>query len=122
MKIQLIGLPCSGKTTAIKKYLSMNSNISYIDYAQFSTENQCIKKVKSTKGKVLVESACGLSHFKSIVILYKQPIDRIYSRHKRRGEELDEDYLSLLQTAMLKPQYTVTTNKALFSTLNLLFY
>ena len=122
MKIQLIGLPCSGKSTAIKRYLSSNAEVSYIDYASFSTENQCVKKVKSTSGKVLVESACGLPLFKSIVVLYKQPISTIYSRHKKRGEELDEDYLSLLQTAMLKPHYTVTTNKALFSALNLLFY
>lgn len=122
MKIQIIGLPCSGKSTAIKKYLLSNKNISYVDFAAFSNKKKCIDKVKSHQGKVIVESACGLSLNNSIVILYKQPINIIYQRHKLRGEILDEDYLSLLNAAMIKPHYTVTTDMALYNTLNLLFY
>ena len=125
MIVQIIGLPCSGKTTLIKQYIESNKNINYIDIANYSTEgkyNHCIMEAKKSSTNTIVESACGLAIRNSIVVLYKQPINLIYSRHKIRGEILDEDYLSLLTTQMLKPNFTVNTQQGFNSTLDLLFY
>lgn len=125
MIVQVIGLPCSGKTTLIKKYLQLNKNIEYIDIANYSSNtkyNSCIKAIKKSSKNTILESACGLAIKQSIVILYKQPINLIYSRHHLRGEELDEDYLSLLTTQMQKPNFTVTTQEGFNSALDLLFY
>ena len=125
MIVQVIGLPCSGKSTLIEQYLQYNKNIDYIDLADFKGKakyNNCIMQAKKSSRKTILESACGLPINNSIVVLYKQPINQIYSRHKYRGEKLDEDYLSLLTTQMLKANYTVTTKEAFNSTLDLLFY
>ena len=125
MIVQIIGLPCSGKTTLIKEYLKYNKNINYIDLATFKGKakyNNCIMQAKKSSQKTILESACGLRIDNSIVVLYRQPINQIYSRHRNRGEVLDEDYLSLLTTQMLKANYTVNTQEAFNSTLDLLFY
>ena len=125
MIVQIIGLPCTGKTTLIKQYLKTNQNISYIDLANFKEHTRykdCIKQVQKSRTNVIVESACGLAIKQSIVILYRQPINTVYARHILRGETLDEDYLSLLTTQMVKPNYTVTSEQSFNSTLDLLFY
>ena len=125
MVVQIIGLPCTGKTTLIKKYIKRNPGIKYIDFANFNgrTKNKdCIFAVKESSKNIILESACGLDIKESIVVLYKQPMNLIYNRHKKRGDTLDEDYLSLLLTQMAKPKFTVTTQKAINSVLDSLFY
>jgi len=125
MIVQIIGLPCTGKTTLINEYIKHNTKVNYIDLAKYKGRfkiKDCISDVKKSSGKILVESACGLAIQKSIVVLYKQPINLIYSRHELRGDHLDEDYLSLLSTQMKKPNFTVTSREAFNSTLDLLFY
>lgn len=123
MNVQVIGLPCTGKTTAIKKWLQNKKNIEYLDIADHSDSLSLIKRIKQSASRnILVESACGLDLKNSIVILYSQPKEEIYRRHELRKEKLDEDYLSLLESQAIPPNYTVKNPKALFSVLDLLFY
>ena len=118
--IQLIGLPCSGKTTFLKKYLSDLNSITWIDYAEYDDIKSFFKDVKSIEGNLIIESACGFHIKNSIVLLYKRPIMDVYKNHQSRNESIDEDYLSLLETRMIKPHYIITTESALSSTLDLL--
>ena len=53
IKIQITGLPCSGKTTAIKYYLKKNKNIEYIDIRSFEGPD----KFNYYKTKILKSSA-----------------------------------------------------------------
>lgn len=123
MIIQVIGLPCSGKTTALKKWFKSNTNVKYYDIADFSQSKNVKTKLSKTKNKnVLLESACGIHLNDSIVILYKQPMSKILERHKIRKETIDEDYLSLLQSNMMIPNYTVNNTKSLYNMLDILFY
>tara|TARA_A100001201_G_scaffold143250_2_gene144125 strand:+ start:10133 stop:10513 length:381 start_codon:yes stop_codon:yes gene_type:complete len=123
MVIQVIGLPCSGKTTALKKWFKKNTNIKYYDIVDFSeSKNVKTKLSKAKHKKVLLESACGIHLNNSIVILYKQPMSKILERHKIRKETIDEDYLSLLQSNMMVPNYTVNNTKSLYNILDVLFY
>lgn len=126
MVVQIIGLPCSGKSTAIRQYLKTEQNIHYLDYANYSNPFRLLRKIKSillkdSDSKILIESACGIRYNSNKVILYQQPIELVYQRHSKRNEPLDEDYLSLLQQEMIKPDLTVTSDKALFATLDFLF-
>ena len=123
MIVQVIGLPCSGKTTALKKWFKSNTNVKYYDIANFSQSKNVKTKLLKTKNKnVLLESACGIHLNDSIVILYKQPMNKILERHKIREETIDEDYLSLLQSNMMIPNYTVNNTKSLYNMLDILFY
>lgn len=124
MIVQVIGLPCTGKTTALKKWLKQKKEkINYFDWADYENKAKFIQKINQHNlNKVLVESACGLEIKNSIVILYKQPQSLIYKRHELRNEILDEDYLSLLESNSMIPNYTVNNEKSLFNMLNILFY
>lgn len=123
MIVQVIGLPCSGKTTALKQWFQKNTNVKYYDIANYSKEHNVKTKISKRKNKnVLLESACGIHLNNSIVILYKQPMSKILERHRIRNEIIDEDYLSLLQSNMMLPNYTVTNTESLYNILDVLFY
>ena len=123
MIVQVIGLPCSGKTTALKKWFKKNIHIKYYDIADYDKPSKVKTKInKDAHKNLLLESACGIHLNNSIVILYRQPMNKILERHKIRNEIIDEDYLSLLQSNMLIPNYTVTNEKSLYNILDVLFY
>jgi hypothetical protein len=123
MIVQVIGLPCSGKTTALKKWFKTNNDVKYYDVVNFSEFKNVKTELSKTKNKkVLLESACGIHLNNSTVILYRQPMSKILERHKIRKETIDEDYLSLLQSKMMIPNYTVNNNESLHNILDVLFY
>lgn len=122
MQIQIIGLPGSGKTTAIKKYLIKNKNIIYLDYAKFHNKKNFYKKLKELKDTdLIIESACGMMINNTSIIKYQRPIQEVYSNFNRREGYLDENYMSLLESKMIPAKYTVRTDKALFNMLDILF-
>ena len=123
MIVQVIGLPCSEKTTALNEWFKKNQNVKYYDIANFNELSKVKSQIKKSHSKnVLLESACGIHLNNSIVILYKQPMKKIFERHKIRNEIIDEDYLSLLRSNMLVPNYTVNNSKSLYNMLDVLFY
>lgn len=126
MIVQIIGLPGTGKTTLIKDYLKNTFlDIDYFDLANYTGKHKnynCTTDIKKSSKKTIVESALGLNIPCSKVLLYKQDTRTVYHRHLLREGYLDEDYLSLLETKMIKPDFTVTTQKAMFTVLDTLFY
>lgn len=124
MQIQIIGLPGSGKTTAIKKYLALNKHkyINYIDYANFSNKKNLLNKIKQLNGSnLIIESACGMILNNTSIIKYDKPIQEVYKNFNDREGYLDEDYISLLESKMIPAKYTVRTDGALFNMLDILF-
>jgi len=109
--IQVIGLPCAGKSTLIKQYIKKNPDIKHIDIADFNgktRQKEYKKKILNTSGNIIAESACGVSLKNSEVIQLKTDMKTIYKRTKERDKKLDEDYLSLLKTETIPSKYTVT--------------
>jgi ribosome biogenesis GTPase A len=127
MIVQIIGLPCTGKSTLINRYIHKrkNLNISYYDianYEKISGMYTDIKQHLKSSNNAIVESATGLNIQTSKVLLYKKDISTIYKQYIKREGNLDEDYLSLLENQMFKPNYTVTNQQAMFAILDTLFY
>ena len=125
MKVQIIGLPCSGKTTIIKKYISANPNISYIDIRNFDEPNKnskYIRKIKKSGSLLIAESACGVSISGTEVVRLDIPKTELFSRMLKRDKKLDEDYLSLLETEMIPAKFTVRSENALIGLLDNIFY
>ena len=125
MKVQIIGLPCSGKTTIINNYLSKRSNINYIDIRDYegSRKNTLYKKdIKKSSSPLIAESACGVSIHDTEVVRLDIPRKLLYERLMLRDKSLDEDYLSLLETQMVPAKYTVRTQDALTVLLDNIFY
>ena len=124
MKIQVIGLPGSGKTTYIKQYLGARqpNTITYYDTASFFGENfkeKFKKKVKRSKENVIAESACGVYIRDSEVIKLDIPTNQRRRQYREReGKELDIQYESLLETQMIPARYTVKSGRALFEILD----
>jgi len=124
IKIQLTGLPCSGKTTAINSYIENNTNIEYIDIRSFQGANkfkQYRKKILSSSKNTIAESASGIAIPGTLVIRLEVDKDRLYERSIQRDGFLDESYLSLLETEMIQPQYTAKSVSGLHAILDTLF-
>jgi len=148
MIIQIIGLPGSGKTYLIKKYLEENRDkeITYIDIAdpKFAIGdiegNVCptcgqkptiskaglfkasVLEAKKASQDVIAESACGVFISNSEVVLLECDTLKRREQYKRReGKEVDESYENNLKQAMMPSIYTVTSEQALFDILDTLF-
>ncbi len=124
MIIQLVGLPCSGKTTLIKKAIANNFPIKHYDIVNESSENNYsdffYRVINDSKHSLcIVESALGFSELPSIVILYK-PNKKQYEANMRVRKE----YFSLsdqqqLNDQIMPAQYTVYTQKNFEKILNI---
>ena len=127
-KIQLIGLPCSGKSTFLKEYLSKRENISYLDIRDFSEGTSqkdrtkaFIKSIKKSRGNIICESACGVNLRCTEVVRLDTPLDKVYNRTEKREGKLDEEYISLLESCMIPSKYTVKDTESLERILDKLF-
>ena len=124
MKIQITGLPCSGKTTAIKNFIEQNPNIKFIDIRDYSGKGrmrQYIKDIKKSRGPIIAESACGVHISGTEVVRLEVPDEILFKRSVSRDKQLDEDYMSLLRTEMIPAKYTVRSNNALIRLLDNIF-
>lgn len=114
--IQIVGLPASGKTTAIHNYIKNNCNINHVDMKTFTGKasvRNYIRAITKSPKDTIAESACGINIRHSIIIHWDIPRDVLYSRCLKRDQILDEDYFSLLETQMLPAQYSVSDYQAL---------
>lgn len=121
MKIQIIGLPCSGKTTAIKEFLKEKEDILYIDIKDYEGKKRqglYRKAIQKASKPIIAESACGVNIRNTHIIRLEVPVHLVYTRSMNRDHIIDEDYMSLLEGQMLPAKYTVTTKEALIKLLN----
>jgi len=124
-KIQLIGLPGAGKTTAIQRYLkNTTKKIQYIDIATFpkkDKQNLFKTAIDTTQNSLIAESACGVLAENTYIIKLEPALQDIYVNCIRRDHYVDADYLSLLTGQMIPAHCTIGSTEELPSVLNLLF-
>lgn len=109
-RVQVIGLPGAGKSTAIETYmLGTTQDVRILDIRNFAgmyRDRIFRKEILRAKKDLIAESACGVHHA-GFVILLQPPISQVYAQLLDRDKVLDEDYLSLLSTQMIAADYTI---------------
>jgi len=123
-KVQVIGLPCSGKTTAITSYISKIGGIQHLDIRSFNGPNRFHKYRKAvlkSRTNLIAESASGIVIPNTYVIRLDIDKSLLYKRTLEREGKLDEFYLSLIEEQMIKPQYTARSVRALHAIFDVLF-
>ena len=120
MLIQVVGLPCSGKSTTLKK-LQKTFAFSHIDkqkHPKLTLINELI--AKSPHRHSIIESACGFSDLESIVILLKVS-EAIHSKNKRSrnyiNDKKDDEQISY---QIIPAHFTVYSTKELKKILTIL--
>lgn len=118
LKIQVIGLPGTGKTTAIDLIKRRFPEVLHIDFRDFlHNEMAFISAAINSKSMTILESACGIPLPGSTVIRLNQDLRSIIQNNLERGDEVDAEYLGTLEYAMQKPNYTVDSVDELYSLL-----
>lgn len=110
MKIQITGLPGTGKTTHIKQFLKEHPHVQYLDICNFTgryREREFKYAILNCTKPVVAESACGVRNVGHIVRL-QTPIETVFQRLLERDGYLDEEYLSLLGTQMATAHCTLS--------------
>ena len=124
MIVQLVGLPCSGKTTLIRNAIKNNIPIKHFDIVNAnSAKDYCefltLIKNASTKRLCVVESALGFSQLQGIVLLYK-PKDHIRCKNiTKRNEFFTSDEDEQLYSKIIPAHFTVYTQKNFNKILNI---
>jgi len=124
MVVQVIGLPCSGKTTAIKSFLENNKDIIHLDIRDYKNERDfysIVRQSMETNKKVIAESAAGINVRNTEIIKLQATKKELMKRSLNRDNSFDEDYLSLLETVMLRTKYTANNKDGLIVLLNKMF-
>ena len=109
-KVQIIGLPGSGKTTYIQQYLrNTNLDVAFLDIRNFAgtyRDRLFRQAILQHSGNLIAESACGVRRA-GLVIQIDTPIQQVYAQLLKRDKQFDEEYLSLLGTQMVTADYTL---------------
>jgi len=109
IKIQVIGLPGSGKTTYIRKFLEQHPDVQYLDICNFTgrcREQKFRRAFKNAQGPIIAESACGIYNA-GYIIRVNTPIQTTYRQLKARDDKADLEYLSLLSTQIVPAHCTL---------------
>jgi|SaaInl5LU_22_DNA_1037371.scaffolds.fasta_scaffold00524_29 hypothetical protein len=123
MIIQIVGLPGTGKSFLIKKFLQKNKykNIFYLDIINFKHIKSLIFKAKSLSQKnniVILESACGISNLSSIVLLHRTSKRNYVNNCLKRGIDINSSELLLIKENIIPAHYTTYTPKSFEVLLN----
>lgn len=123
--VQCTGLPASGKTTGIQLFSSRAvipvTRLDIRNYYTWRRELEFQAAINLANQSLIAESACGVTLSGSYVVRLEVPIKTLYENHLRRDGWVDEDYLSLLRTNMISPDYTVGSPDDLSEILAVLF-
>jgi hypothetical protein len=113
MILQLIGLPCSGKSFVIEKIKQLKYPVKYLDLRSYNGLHRekrmlfDIKAASSLNNLIIVESACGLEKLNSIVVMLRVSDSQLKSNQKQRKELKPSLSKYQLIDQMLAPNYTV---------------
>lgn len=126
-RLQVIGLPGSGKTTAVARVASKHRDIKLIDIRDFLAAGHFKKEVQFKKAiiedkskKLIAESACG-AKVNLYTIRLDVPIQQVYHQLRLRGDHVDEDYLSILHSQMVPADCTINSSEDLSLLLEYIF-
>lgn len=112
MILQLIGLPCSGKTTVIKSLEVAYVKLDIRDFQGFRRENKLIKhlyNIYDSKKLYIIESACGINIANSTIIALGVSKGLLHKRMTKRGFKVNQNNTSLLLNNMIPYQYKVNS-------------
>ena len=118
MIIQVVGLPCSGKTHYIKKIKSKYSFIKTVDIVHFPSpdrEAKCLNFINSTPDTdslILLESACGIQSINCKVILISTSAKKHKVYMKKRNCDYSNEDLSSIKDQIIPANFTVYTYSA----------
>lgn len=125
MIVQVIGLPCSGKTTIINSVIKKNPEIKYYDIRMLSevTEIELLNNINkdSQNSLVILESALGFFNLKSFVIHYKANNSQYQKNLNFRQESISQIEKQRLLNEMIPANYTVYTDKDFSKIINILY-
>lgn len=113
MIIQVVGLPCSGKSHYIKKIKSKYSFIKTIDIIHFDTPNReekCLNFIKTNcndNSVILLESACGIQSINCKVILISANAKNHKVYMKKRNCNYSTEEISSIKDQIISANYTV---------------
>ena len=123
MLIQVVGLPCSGKSTTIKSLSSIYDFI-HLDKKNMhscAVFNDFKQKIKADPNKIyIIESACGFESPESIVVLLRVPKSQLKKQTKMRNEKFTEHDYEQLNDQIIAADYTAYSTKELLKTLKML--
>lgn len=118
MIIQLIGLPCSGKTHVINKIKLSGLSINFFNltaYTGLDRESRMLKDVKLANKQTsltIVESACGLENLNSIVVMLRVSNQQLKSNQIKRQYNLSSKTTYDIIGQMLPPTYTAYSTRS----------
>ena len=113
MIIQVVGLPCSGKSHYIEKIKSKYSFINSVDIVHFHSprrERKCLDFIKTNYNKdslILLESACGIQSINCKVILISTNAKKHKTYIQKRNCNYTDKDLSSLKDQIIPANYTV---------------
>ncbi len=111
--IQVIGLPGSGKSTAIRSFLCSSREIRYLDLATYvgpSRHHLFKRDIYYSKQNTIAESACGVALPGTYVVRLDVPIMEVYRNLEERDGLFDEDYLSLTEQFAIRANQVVSSS------------
>lgn len=123
-KVQVIGLPGSGKTTGIEIYNDRAFALSILDIRNFIgryREAKFIEAIRSQDTNVIAESACGVDAAGTYIIKLEIPRCQLLENLAKRQDRIDPEYLRLLMDQTLPANYTVSSSQDLTELLTTIF-
>jgi len=123
-KIQVIGLPGSGKTTGVKDYTDGDDSPSVLDLRHFRgryREASFIQAIKKQDCNVIAESACGVDTSGTYIVKLEIPRSQLLEHLAQRGDKLEQRYLNYLMAQTLPANYTVSNSQDLVEILTTIF-
>lgn len=116
MIIQVVGLPCSGKSTAIKKIIKLYkvASIDSQDMPAFHTVADIQERIASNRQThALIESACGYDLPGSIVIMLRVSPQRLQKNKLARAYSSTAQDEEQIYDSILPADYTTYSVKDL---------
>lgn len=124
-KIQVVGLPGSGKTRGIELYRDKADHaLSLLDFRLFQEryrEAAFRRAIRSQDRDTIAESACGVYIPGTFVVRIEIPRWKLIENLNSRGDQLDEIYMNYLLDQTLPADYTVGSPDDLDATLAFIF-
>jgi hypothetical protein len=122
MIVQVIGLPCIGKSSLIKKYKKIGTvKYEILDIRDFHSpkrEEKLIKAMSANCKNYIIESACGIEIPSSIIILVKKSKFLHKKQIQKRGDIYENYELQSIEDEMIPADFTVYNENAFYEILN----
>lgn len=122
MKVQVIGLPGSGKTWAISQFLKQTyCPITKLDIRDYKDMQEFQRSCISFPSHLIIESACGVFLDRSFIIHLKIERNIREARLISRDNKIDYEYIRFLETEIMDGDLVVSSPDMLIKSLGKIF-